>query len=892
VSPRLDDRLRRLQEELSDHARIARHLGLDFERPIQSLGDGYPENATAWVGKITERLLKQLWRYHDVAGDPGSKSLGELIKGCRPYIRSGTVLDALGDIQRLRNRSAHDGYQIAEEDALAAVRRLLEVLAWFTHTGSDALTGAAPRLEPIVARHAEFLAGLYLTMGYRLIKRFELSAHTVYQLFCREVGVRSDYVEIVLTRDLDELRQVWGATGGELLRTQLPKMTRFLVLEEGQPTDLTTVLGHADYRVVAYDGFLDTIIDIRRHLADIDAAHPHMPRDHADLRPLSAHLMRTDDRTGEIQHEPVGDVLALLKQSTTRSANLLVVGRPGSGKSTLLKQLVTASSIAPTHRHRFYFDLHLKRREENFISFVTRTLAPCMDVDPSRVFDVFHYLIRSGSVLCALDGIDEAVQETTLDGFLALFAELAQVLSAESAVVMSSRVSFLEDSPYVRQLLDTRALVSERLVQQLHAHGVDPLRIPRFSVLRLHDLTVQEDTAGSPLELRLASEHADPATDQPQGQALVLEDLVSDHVRRIARTAGMADLATLAALFGRGFLIGQTTFTFIELCQQLGMDMFEGARLDYDSFRLRALFYPVESTAVTFRHSVFQEFFAAEYLRDARHRDELAGPGQQVILTEQVRAFLHHAKSRDEDRDDCLLAAGAYLVGPSHNLLLRRVERAVKFDRYPVTVRRYQRFLEAVAQHGSAAWDHPAKPAEYSHEPWYARLRYPDLYDNPRYAEHPAVCINWWSAFAFARFEGKRLPTALEWEAAARGQDARLFPWGDQVQLEAVNCADAWSGRALVTYEVWKAEIDSGGLRAATSTSVHEHPQNRSPIGVHGMAGNVWEWTSTVFEHLNEAAMCGGSYDNPYRAVQACSKGLFRRRGSSNAVGFRCVEDV
>ncbi|WP_312864064.1 methylenetetrahydrofolate reductase [Saccharopolyspora phatthalungensis] len=38
------------------------------------------------VGKISERLLKQLWRHHDVVGDPGSKSLSELIKGCRPQL--------------------------------------------------------------------------------------------------------------------------------------------------------------------------------------------------------------------------------------------------------------------------------------------------------------------------------------------------------------------------------------------------------------------------------------------------------------------------------------------------------------------------------------------------------------------------------------------------------------------------------------------------------------------------------------------------------------------------------------------------------------------------------------------------------------------------------------
>ena len=90
------------------------------------------------------------------------------------------------------------------------------------------------------------------------------------------------------------------------------------------------------------------------------------------------------------------------------------------------------------------------------------------------MFPVFCYFTRAGSVLSALDGFDEAVPETTQEGLLALFTEVAQVLSAESAVVMTSRVSFLEDSPPARRLLDGTSLMPEKLAQQLYAQGVDP----------------------------------------------------------------------------------------------------------------------------------------------------------------------------------------------------------------------------------------------------------------------------------------------------------------------------------------------------------------------------------------------------------------------------------
>ncbi|WP_204358739.1 ATP-binding protein [Streptosporangium sp. 'caverna'] len=499
MSIELDTRLFQLRNELDDHSRVARHLGLDFERPIKSLGDGYPENAIALVGKITERILKQLWRHHNVPGDPGGKALSELIKGAQPYIRSSTVLDSLRDIQRLRNRSAHDGYDIADEDGLTAVRRLLDVLAWFGSTGSGILSGDVPKLAPEVAAKAEFLAGLYLTLGFQPVKRFELSRNTVYQLFFRERGLRSEYVELLLSKNVEDVVQVLDATDGELLQTRLPKLTRFLILEENGAGQTSSPLG-GDYRILTYDRFMDAFVDLDRHLADVVGTYPQLLD--AGRLTISGDLLTTDERTGEQQVSQVGAADRLLDEVAASGGNLLIVGRSGSGKTTLLKQLVARSATASRRRYRFYFDMSLKRRDEEFREFVTRILTPYMAVESTYVFDVFHYFARSGSVLCALDGIDEAVPSTTQAGFLELFAEIAQVLSAESAVITTSRVSFLEDSPQVRRLLDGTALVSEKLVQQLHAQGVNPLLVPRFSALRLHDVTA----AASPLEMRLADD--------------------------------------------------------------------------------------------------------------------------------------------------------------------------------------------------------------------------------------------------------------------------------------------------------------------------------------------------------------------------------------------------
>ena len=69
------------------------------------------------------------------------------------------MLDALSDIQRLRNRSSHDGYEIAEEDALLAIRKLVDLLSWFATTRSQAFISDQPSLVREVALESEFLAG-------------------------------------------------------------------------------------------------------------------------------------------------------------------------------------------------------------------------------------------------------------------------------------------------------------------------------------------------------------------------------------------------------------------------------------------------------------------------------------------------------------------------------------------------------------------------------------------------------------------------------------------------------------------------------------------------------------------------------------------------------------
>jgi formylglycine-generating enzyme required for sulfatase activity len=217
-------------------------------------------------------------------------------------------------------------------------------------------------------------------------------------------------------------------------------------------------------------------------------------------------------------------------------------------------------------------------------------------------------------------------------------------------------------------------------------------------------------------------------------------------------------------------------------------------------------------------------------------------------------------------REDARLACGN--EHPQHKV---NVNWDYCISRYPITNAQYELFVEAGGYRKQrywtkAGWEWKGDKMEPS------RPRLPFNLSN-----HPVVRLSWYEAVAFCRWltghlraQGEiskdrevRLPSEAEWEKAARGTDGREWPWGDEFDPTMCNISETGIG-ATGTADIYPVGAESGVLgttntidvlpaqtgshRAVRTTSaVGIFPAGASPYGVLDMAGNVREWTCSLW---------------------------------------------
>ena len=223
-------------------------------------------------------------------------------------------------------------------------------------------------------------------------------------------------------------------------------------------------------------------------------------------------------------------------------------------------------------------------------------------------------------------------------------------------------------------------------------------------------------------------------------------------------------------------------------------------------------------------------------------------------------------------------------------------------DVHPVTVAQFRAFVEAsgfvtqAEQFGDAAvfdgttqrWDlRPGASWAYPQGP--DQLPAPD--------DHPVTQVSWNDAVAYAEWAGKRLPTEVEWEHAARSATEGQYAWGDSLVENGRYRANVWNGR----FPAFNTTAD--GYETTSPVGAF----GTTPLGLMDMGGNVWEWTQDWYRSYadrkeeyvphaqSEKAQRGGSF--------LCEPGWchgYRVSGRAHStpesslfhVGFRCAMDV
>jgi formylglycine-generating enzyme required for sulfatase activity len=252
-----------------------------------------------------------------------------------------------------------------------------------------------------------------------------------------------------------------------------------------------------------------------------------------------------------------------------------------------------------------------------------------------------------------------------------------------------------------------------------------------------------------------------------------------------------------------------------------------------------------------------------------------------------IPAGTYIAGSTPEERaaayDDYKAAAG-HDAAREHRWFEREADRhqatlpAFRIDFMPVTQVQYAEYV-ASGQAPPPAIDEAAWQAQGFAQD-YATQVARDVWQGGRAPagreEHPVVLVTWDEARRYCEWRGRergeprRLPTAAEYEKAARGETGLVYPWGNAFEADKLNSAAAGPG---------------------DTTPVGAYPAGASPYGVLELAGNVFQWTSTK-QAGGKQAVKGSAWED-HAGIGRGASLHGRAPGVRHViVGFRCAADA
>ncbi len=217
------------------------------------------------------------------------------------------------------------------------------------------------------------------------------------------------------------------------------------------------------------------------------------------------------------------------------------------------------------------------------------------------------------------------------------------------------------------------------------------------------------------------------------------------------------------------------------------------------------------------------------------------------------------------------ISAGSFIMGsdkgdaedaPAHQVELP----SFQLDRFEVTNTEFAKFVEATGyktfaeQKGYANWRNNATAGKEN---------------------HPVVSVTWDDAMAYCTWLKKRLPSEAEWEKAARSNDGRIYPWGND-----------WN----------PANANVKATNQRTTMAVGSFAAGFSSYGVADLTGNVWEWTADWYKPYSgntakdayygekfRVTRGGGWFDEQPQATTFNRNAAAPEKTANDDLGFRCA---
>ena len=192
-------------------------------------------------------------------------------------------------------------------------------------------------------------------------------------------------------------------------------------------------------------------------------------------------------------------------------------------------------------------------------------------------------------------------------------------------------------------------------------------------------------------------------------------------------------------------------------------------------------------------------------------------------------------------------------------------------DKYPVTNEKYRVFISADGYGNQMYWSADGWEWKVEND-----ITVPECWNDTEWnkADCPVVGVSYYEAEAYAKWARKRLPTEREWEKAARGEDGREYPWGNEFDKTKCNSRKV----TIIGY----------------TTPVTQYPQGVSPYGCYDMAGNVWEWCADRYdpEAEDSRVLRGGSLYDYLMHLRVSYRSRHNTDIRDSSIGFRLALDV